>query len=327
MIVNALQLRLEKVAPVSCSQPQRNLECYNLCLKGRFHTNERSPDGLRRAAICFQQAIAIDGSSASAYAGLADTYTMLADYGYVKPVEVMETGRAAAEKAIKFDGNSAEAHTSLAWIRSHYEWRWADAGRLYRRAIELNPGYATAHHWYSVDYLAMLGRFEEAMLEIDIALDLDPLSVIIQECKAYVMLLARRYDEAVAEYSQFVESDPSFYRGYTALGRTYIQIGRFSDAIQMLEKGRQLAGNHSSILGALGQAYGFDGCREDARRILADLEQLAETDYAPCTAFALVHIGLGNHAEALDFLERSAELRELRFSAIKVHPAYDALLR
>jgi TolB-like protein/cytochrome c-type biogenesis protein CcmH/NrfG len=325
MIVNALQLRLGDAACVSSVQPQRNLECYNLCLKGRFHTNERSPEGLRRAAICFQQAVAVDGSSASAYAGLADTYTMLADYGFVKPGDVMETAKAAAEKAIKFDPNSAEAHTSLAWIRSHYEWRWPDAGRLYRRAMELNPGYATAHHWYATDYLAMLGRFEEAMPEVEIALALDPLSVIIQECKAYLMLLARKYDDALAEYSVYVESDPSFYRGYTALGRTYIQMERYNEAVAMLEKGRRLAGNHPSILGALGQAYGFAGRSQEALGVLADLAHLAETSYAPCTALALVHIGLGNRAEALDYLEKGAELRDLRLSAIKIHPAYDRL--
>ncbi|HEY3835712.1 MAG TPA: tetratricopeptide repeat protein [Bryobacteraceae bacterium] len=325
MIVNALQLHLSDSACVSNAQRQRSLECYNLCLKGRFHTNERSPDGLRRAAICFQQAVAVDGSSASAYAGLADTYTMLADYGFVRPSDVMETAKAAAEKAITFDPNSAEAHTSLAWIRSHYEWRWADSGRLYSRAFELNPGYATAHHWYAVDYLAMLGRFDEAMPEIEIALDLDPLSIIIRECKGYVMLLARRFEDALEEYSLFVETDPSFYRGYTALGRTYIQMGRFNEAIAMLEKGQRLAGNHSSILGALGQAYGFAGRQEEALSKLGELEQLGEASYAPCTAFALIHIGLGNYAQALDYLERGADIRELRLSAIKVHPAYDAL--
>jgi TolB-like protein len=153
MIVNALQLRLGDAAHTGLSgPPQRNIECFNLCLKGRFHANERTPEGLRRAAICFQQAVALDGSSALAYAGLADSFTLLADYGFARPGEAMETAKAAAEKAIRFDANSSEAHTSLAWIRSHYEWKWVEAEHLYQRAIELNPGYSTAHHWYAGAY-------------------------------------------------------------------------------------------------------------------------------------------------------------------------------
>ncbi len=306
-------------------QPQSNIECYNLCLKGRFHANERTPEGLRRAVICFQQAVAVDGSSALAYAGLSDSYTLLADYGLVKPGEAMETAMAAAEKAIMFDPNSAEAHTSLAWIRSHYEWRWIEAGQLYQHAIELNPGYSTARHWYAVDYLAMLGRFDEAMPQIEVAHYLDPLSMIIREGRAYVMMLARRFDDAVAAYSEFLELDPSYYRAYTSLGRAYIQTGRYSDAIRMLRKGLSLAGDMPSILGALGQAYGLDGRRNEAIAVLAELEKLAESRYAPWVGFALIHLGLGNRDRALDYLEMSADQRDLPICAINVHPAYDSL--
>ncbi len=326
MIVNALQLRLGDSTKAGLSgQPQRNIECFNLCLKGRFHSNERTGDGLRRAAICFQQAVALDGSSALAYAGLADSYTLLADYGYVNPGEAMETAKAAAEKAIRFDANSAEAHTSLAWIRSHYEWNWVEAERLYRRAIELNPGYATARHWYAVDHLALLGHLEEAIREIEVARDLDPLSMIIHEGKAYLMMLSRRYDDAVAECSEFLELDPSLYKGYAALGRAYIQSERYSDAIRMLQKARLLAGDIPSILGALGQAYGRAGEREDALKTLTELEQLAKTRYVPCVSMALVHLGLGNLDRALDNLEASADRRDLAVCTINVHPAYDPL--
>ncbi len=326
VIVNALQLRLGDSGRMGLGgQPKSNVECYNLCLKGRFHANERTPEGLRRGAICFQQAVALDGSSALAYAGLADSYTLLADYGLAKPAEAMEIAKAAAEKAIQFDANSAEAQTSLAWIRSHYEWRWAEAGQLYTRAIELNPGYSTARHWHAVDYLAMLGRFDEAMPEIEVAHYLDPLSMIIREGRAYVMMLARRFDDAIEAYGEFLELDPSYYRAYTSLGRAYIQTGRFSDAIRMLRKGRALAGDMPSILGALGQAYGLDGKRKEALQVLAELEQLAKNRYAPCVGFALIHIGLGEHERALDYLEKSAEQRDLPLCAIKIHPAYDSL--
>lgn len=325
VIVNALQLKLGESAGVGAGRPLGNLESYNLCLRGRYHLNERTPEGLRRAAICFQQAVAVDGSSALAYAGLADSYTLLADYGVVKSTEVMEIAKAAAEKAVGFDPSSAEAHTSLAWVRSHYEWRWAESGRLYRRAIELNPGYATARHWYAVDYLAMLGRFDEALPQVEVARDLDPLSMIIREGKAYILMLARRYDDSMALYSELVELDPSYYKAYTSLGRVYIQSGRYNDAIRMLQKGRVLAGDVPSILGALGQAYALAGKREEALGILAELQKISETRPAPCVVFALVHLGLGDHQKALDYLESSAKHRHLQVCAIKVHPAYDAL--
>ena len=326
VIVNALQLRLGDSARASLGgQPQRSVECYNLCLKGRYHANERTPEGLRRAAICFQQAVAVDGSSAFAYAGLADSYTLLADYGIVKPCEAMPIAQAAAEKAINFDPNSAEAHTSLAWIRSHYQWQWAESGLHYRRAIALNPGYATARHWYAVDYLAMLGRLDEAAVEIDVACEMDPLSMIIREGKPYVAMLARRYDDAVAQFSELVELDPSLYKGYTSLGRAYIQVGRYSDAIQMLQKGRSLAGEVPNILGALGQAYALAGKRKEALGVLHELEELVKTRYAPYTTFALIHVGLGNYEKALDHLEKSAERRDLQVCVINAHPAYDPL--
>jgi serine/threonine-protein kinase len=326
MIVSALQLTLGDSARNGLStQPQSSIECYNLCLKGRYHANERTPDGLRRAAICFQQAVAVDGSSALAYAGLADSYTLLADYGFVAPGEAMETARAAAEKAIAFDPNSAEAHTSLAWIRSHADWRWEEAEQLYLRAIELNPGYSNARHWYAVDHLALLGRFEEAAIQIDVARDLDPLSMIIREGKGYIAMLTGHYDEAIAEASELVELDPSLYKGYTSLGRAYIQIGRYNDAIRMLQKGRLLAGDQASILGALGQVYGLAGSRGEALKILSELNNLSKTRYVPAVRLALVHIGLGNFENALDCLEISADRRDLAVCTINVHPAYNPL--
>ena len=326
VIVNALQLKFGETAGDGASgQPQRNIECFNLCLRGRYHANERTPEGLRRAAICFQEAVAVDGGCALAYAGLADSYTLMADYGVAKSTEAMELAKAAAEKALGFDPNCAEAHTSLAWIKSHYEWQWGESGRLYRRAIELNPGYATARHWYAVDYLAMLGRFDEALPQLEVARDLDPLSLITREGKPYILMLARRYDEAMRYYNELMEYDPSYYKAYTSLGRLYIQVGRYADAIRMLQKGRLLGGEVPNILGALGQAYGLAGKRKEALGVLTELHRLSETRPAPCVTFALIHLGLGDQQKALDYLESSAECRHLQLCAIKVHPTYDPL--
>ncbi len=326
MIVNALKLRLGNTAPQSRgSRPQRNIECYNLCLKGRYHANDRTAEGLRRAAICFEQAVAVDGLSALAYAGLADSYTLLADYGFIDAGEVMERAKAAAEKAVELDANSSEAFTSLAWIRSRYEWRWPEADALYRRAIELNPGYATAHHWYSSDYLALMGRFDEALVEADIACGLDPLSMIVHECRGFILMISERFDEAIAEYRCMLEMDPSFYKSHTSLGRVYIQCGRYREAIEELCQGRRIAGDIPNILAALGQANILAGDLREAEKLLAELEALAETRYVPCTSFALLHTALGNHDTALDYLERGVEMRELQLSIAKVHPAYRSL--
>jgi serine/threonine-protein kinase len=326
VIVNALKLKLGDVSPAATSgQPQRNIECYNLCLKGRYHANERTSDGLHRAAICFAQAVAVDGSSAEAYAGLADSYTLLALYSYTPPREAMEKAKAAAEKAVSLDANSAEAYTSLAWIRSWYEWRWPEADGLYRRAIQLNPGYATAHQWYATDYLALLGRFDEAIAEIEIARGLDPLSMIIHEGKGQILMLGRRYQEAIAEYRRMIEIDPSFYKPYTSMGRAYIQSGLYTEAIATLRHGRQIAGEIPNILAALGQAHVLAGDREEGERMLAELQAMAKTRYVPSNTLALLHLALGDRGVALDYLERGVDRRELPICNINVHPAYDDL--
>jgi serine/threonine-protein kinase len=322
VIVNALQLRLGSPAPASRGH---NLECFNLCLKGRYHANERTAEGMRRAAICFEQAVAMDVTSALAYAGLTDSYTLLADYGFIDAGEVMEKARAAAEKAVELDANSAEAYTSLAWIRSRYEWRWGEADALYRRAIELNPGYATAHHWYASDYLALMGRYDEAMAEAEIARCLDPLSMIVHECLGFILMLCRRYDDAITVYRRMLEMDPSFYKSHTSLGRVYIQCGRYAEAIHELQQGRRIAGDVPNILAAMGQAHALAGDREQAGKLLDEVTRLAQTRFVPSTSFALLHTALGNREAALDYLEKAAARRELQLCIAKVHPAYNPL--
>ncbi len=197
----------------------------------------------------------------------------------------MEKAKTAAEKAIEFNPNSAEAHASLASIRSLYEWRWVEAGHLILRAIELNPGYATARHWYAVDYLAMLGRLEEAAPQIEMACQLDPLSQIVRESRAYLKMIARRYDEAIADYRRMLEQDPSFYKTYTSLGRAFMQRGQHAEAIRMLQQGRALAGDVPSILGVSGRhtrSQGIAGSPNFADRT----RPIGKDRYVPCTCFA-----------------------------------------
>jgi TolB-like protein/Flp pilus assembly protein TadD len=308
-------------APVS----PRRLEAYDLYLRGRYLANRRTDDGLRQSVECFERALLIDEGFAAAHAGRADAYCLLADYGIASPDQVIPKARASALRALELDPRSAEAHASHALIRSLHDWQWEEAEALYRRAIELNPGYAAAHHWLSVDLLAALGRFAEAHDEIERARQLDPLSLIIQEGKPYLLMLERRFDEAVEGYRRVSELDRGFAKAYTGMGRALSQVGRFDDAVAMLLEGRKLAGTIPSILGALGQTYGRAGNVGAARDVLAELHALAATRYVPSNSFALVYSGLGELGEALAWLERGATMHELPLGTIKTHPAYDSL--
>ena len=325
-IVKTLPASLMDRPPTSAARkPAHNLEAYNLYLKGRYQWNKRTTDGLNRGAQLFEQAIAIDPALALAYAGLADSYTLLAEYGLVSSGEVIPAAKSAARKALEIDPSLAEAHASLGLIRSVYDWEWPEAEKHYRRAMYLNPGYATAHHWFGGDYLGMLGRFAEGIEEIEISMQLDPLSPILREGKGSLLMFQGRFDEAIEEYRQTLEMDPYFYKGFTSMGRVYIQKGQYDQAIAMLQKGRSLAGDIPSILGALGQAYALAGRKADARRMLAELSELARRRHVPGTSAAIVHIGLGETGPALDLLEAACQNRDTPLVTLKVHPVYDCL--
>src|SRR5512139_2044890 len=289
----------ERRAPAVAGRQPGNLEAYTLYLKGRYFWNSRTPEGLRKGVECFEQAIAADEGSALAHAGLADAYCLLADYGLMHPREAMPRARSAALKALDLDPRSAEAHASYAVIRSLYDREWEEAEAFYRRALELNPSYATAHHWFAVDYLGMQGRFDEALREIEAARQLDPLSTIILEGKPYLLMLAHRYDEAIEECRELARLDPTYYKFYTAMGRAYTQEGDYAEAVAMLQKGRSMAGDLPNILGALGQTYALAGQPTEARRLLEELTRQSTQKYVPSSSFALIHLGLGEKDEAL----------------------------
>jgi TolB-like protein/Flp pilus assembly protein TadD len=322
-IVTALKLHL--ATPDLVRREPSDLDYYNLYLKGRFHWNQRTQEGLERSILYFEQAAALDGNCALAYTGLADAYSLLTDYGLKEPQESMPRAKAAAERALEADPDSAEACTSLGLIQSHFEWRWPEAETLYRRAIRLKPAYQTAHHWYAIDFLAMLGRQDEAREEIAIARVLDPLSPIIAEGPGFLSMLERKYETAIEEHRQVLALDAGFYKAFTSIGRAYIQLGRYDNALEMLRTGRKLAGDVPNILSALGQAHALAGNVTEARNLLVELHSLAEHRYVPGTCFAIIHIGLGEPDQALDWLERAADRRQSPLAALYVHPVYDPL--
>jgi len=324
-IVRTLRVQLVGTREIPIAPRRTTVSSYDWYLKGRYLWHRRTPEHLAQSVQCFDNALAADENSALAHAGLADAYSLLVDYGLMPPAEGMPRARAAAERAIALDPGLAEPHASLAIIRALYEWQWEDAERLYRRAIALNPGYATAHHWLGCDHYALLGRFDEASAEIDIAIRLDPLSSIIHEGRAYIFLLRRDYRAAIAQCREIVSADPTFYKGYTSMGRAYALLGDYREALALLEKGRSLAGDLPSILGATGQVCALAGDERRARDLLAELERLSATRYVPSTCFAVVCLGLGDKLKALEWLERGCSLRESPLTALKVHPVYDPL--
>ena len=325
-IVRTLQIQLVTGASLAAGARTRgSVSSYDLCLKGRYHLHRRTPSELREAVRYFEAAIEADPNSALAYAALAEAYCLHVDYGLLYPAEGTTKVRAAAARAIELDAGLAEAYPSLATIRTVWDREWKDAECLYRKAIALNPGYATAHHWLATDYLALIGRLDEARQEIEIALELDPLSSIIHEGWASLSTFERRYDEAIRGFRKILEFDPSFYKAYASMGRAYAQKGDYPQALAMLEKARSLGGDLCNILSALGQVSALSGDVHRARDLLSQLTARAADGYVSSTCFAIIHLGLGETERALDWLEKGCEQRELPMIMTNVHPLYDPL--
>ncbi len=322
-IVDTLQLTLASRAS-GFAQRTSNPECYNLCLQGRFHANKRTGDGLSKSVACFEHAISADDRSAIAYAGKADAYSLLIELGFLNPLEATPKARSAAERALALDPGSAEAHVSLAFVRSLFDWDWAGAEKLYRRAIALNPGYSRARHWFGNDFLALLGRFDEALPEIYMARHLDPLSPILVEGCGYVKMMQRDYAGALEEYDQVLQLDPMFYRVYSSKARLFSLMGRYEEAIALFERARALGGDIPSLLAALGDTLARAGFVWEARSLLDELQATAKARWIPAASLAVVNIGLGDLDAALTHLETACERHEM-LGGLKMHPAYDPL--
>jgi serine/threonine-protein kinase len=324
-IVTTLRVALPKPKPAAGVRSMPTLECYNLCLQGRFYANKRTGEGLKRSAACYAAAIEKDGRCALAYAGLSDAYSLFCDYGWMHPNDAMPKADAAALKALELDPRSADALATLAFIRSIFQWRWDEAEGLYRQAVAANPGNAKARHWFATDHLALLGRFDEALEQIRLARLLDPLSLIIHEGQGMVHMLARDFDAALATLGQLIELDPAFFKGYGTMGRVLSLMGRYPEAIAMFEKARSLAGPIPSLVAALGQTRVLAGDAEAGRLALEELARMAAGSYVPSTCPAVVHMALGETGRCLDWLERAVDQHQLPVGAFNVHPLYDPL--
>jgi serine/threonine protein kinase/tetratricopeptide (TPR) repeat protein len=314
-------------------QQQRSIEgrgmnaaAYESYLKGRYYWNKRTAQGLSQAIEYFQAAIAQDPNSALAYAGLADSYDVLgsAIVEAVPTKDAYPKAKEAALKAVQLDDSLAEAHTSLATLHFNYDWDWSAAEHELKRALEINPSYATAHQRYSLFLIAM-GRTAESIAEMNRARELDPMSVSMNFSLGWRLYFARRYDNAEAQLRNTLEMDPDFVLAHTVLGQVYEEKHQFDAAITELQRAAQITNNKPLALGALGQAYGRAGRRAEAMRTLAQLQAMGSRVYVSPVHIAQVYAGLGDNASALQSLDRAYADRSNDLVFLKVDPQFDVL--
>jgi TolB-like protein/Flp pilus assembly protein TadD len=307
------------------ARPTENTEAHQLYLKGRFFWNKRTGRDLKKSIDYFQQAIAIDSNYALAYAGVADAYVFLPGYTAGTPQDCYPRAMAAANKALELDDTLAEAHTTLALAIWYYDFDYSQANREFQRAIELNPNYATAHQQYGNNTLSALGRFDDAIAEGKQAVELDPLSLVINSDLGVDYFFARRYDEAIAQLHKTLEMDSGYYFAHVMLGQTLEMKSAPDAAIAEYQKARAL-NDDPSVLGMLARAYGLSGNKTEAEKILNQLRELSTQRYVAAYSFALVYLGLGDKEEALRWLEQSYQDRAgSDVGWIRVDPLVDPL--
>jgi TolB-like protein/DNA-binding winged helix-turn-helix (wHTH) protein/Tfp pilus assembly protein PilF len=301
-----------------------NPAAYELYLKGRFFWGKRTKQGLDQAIDNFQQAIHADPNYALAYAGLADSYALLDDWGESAPRDSFPKARAAAEKAIALDDSLAEAHVSLAIVREAYDWDWVSAEHEFKRAIELNPNYATAHQWYGL-YLASLGRFSEAEAEVRRAQKLDPLSPIVNMALPEVFTWERRYDEAIAEYKKIIALDASFPGSYGNLANLYERKHMYSEALDTMQPYLSLKGQ-PDFLSELRRIYSASGYNAVLRKELEkDLQKRTQGKYTSPVGIAASYAMLGDQQHAFEWLERGYEERTSGMQYLAVGAEFDSI--
>jgi TolB-like protein/DNA-binding winged helix-turn-helix (wHTH) protein/Tfp pilus assembly protein PilF len=311
-----------------------NPDAYLAYLEGRFYWNQRSVASLERAIVHFQQAIELDPKFALAYVGLADAYCSLGVIGNVAPGEVFPKARVAADTAQALDDSLAEVHTVSAYVKFSYDWDWNAAETEFRRAIALNPNGATAHQWYA-EFIRLMGRQEEAILERQKALDLDPRSLIINTEAGLPYHYLERYDEALRHFRKALELDPNFALAHHDIGWVLEAQRNYPQAIAEFERAVQIS-DVTALWSSLGHAYGMAGRPQDAQRVLERLRAMAKHQYVAPSYEAMVYLGLGDYDKAMDLYERAYSERNWAMIWLKIghnfrplhgHPRYQALVR
>jgi len=334
-ITQSLRVRLsgedqEKLAKRYTSDAQ----AYQLYLKGRYFWNKRNEEGFRNGIDFFKQAEEKDPTYSLAFSGLADSYALLCDIGVAVPVEEMPKAKAAAQKAVDTDPNSAEAYTSRAFVKLSYDWDWLGAEDDFKHALRLNPKYPTAHQWYA-SYLMQMGKFDRAKQEIEEAHNLDPLSPIISSNSGLYSYYEHQYDDAISKYKLTLQTDPDFWVARHYLALAHVQKGMFGDAIAELRSlikapptgpvPDEIVAAETEATASLGFAYAMAGKRNEAMAIIDQLHRLAQKRYVSGLYFAIVYAGLKDNDHAIEYLNKAFESRHPGLVLIRIEPMFDAL--
>ena len=324
-IAGEIRVRIEPQVKARLSRERRvDPRAYEAYLRGRYHWNRRSADGIRRGIEYFQEAIDRDPRYAPGYAGLAQAYDTLGSYSFLPPGEAFSLARAAVTRALELDESLPEAHVAWGGVLQSHLWDWPSAESEFRRALELDPNLAGAHHWYS-DFLMAMGRHDEAIASARRAVELDPLNLAINMTLGAAYFYARRYEEAMAQQRRTLDLDPSFAPAHRSMGGALEQLGRYDEAIAEYRKGAALSDDLSAT-SLLAHTYAVSGQREEAWRILEDLEEAAARDrYVSPYSLAAAYAGLGNADRAFDLLNRGYHSRDRGMGMLLVAPRFDPL--
>jgi TolB-like protein/Tfp pilus assembly protein PilF len=325
-IVDNLKLKVSGEEKGLAKHYTESNEAYQLYLRGRFYWNKRSEEAMLKSLEYFQEAIHKDPSFALAYSGLADSYILLGApdaAGGIPPAEALPKAQTAALKALELDDTLAEAHASLAHAK-YYDRELTATEQEYKRAIELNPNYPTAHSWYAV-YLMSLGRFDEALVQIRRAQELDPLSLPINMTMGWVLLTARRPEESVQQLRKTLEMDSNFSLAHHRLGLAYEQQGKYEEAIAEFKQVVTLTGGKPLGLAALGRAYALAGRRTEAQKTLVELQEVSKERYVSPAAVAAIYAALGDNDRAFNWLDKAQKEHDGLLVRLKVDARYDSL--
>jgi tetratricopeptide (TPR) repeat protein len=313
---------LKAAATLTSPVPPKNYQAYDDYLKGRYFWNKRTAQGFRQAVDCFEQSVAKDPAYAPAYAGLADSYALMAAYDVAPVSEVIPKARAAALRALSLDEKLAEAYVSLAVIAQNYDWDWQTSEKDFRRAIALDPNYATGHHWYA-EHLALQGRFDEAFPEIQRALQLDPLSLIMKADNGVFLYFARQNDRSIEQLRAVLEMEPNFSRAHMIVF-PYMQMGRFEDALAHLQQWRKSEGGYW-VTALEAEVYAFANRPEQAGRAIEELNQLNRRHPVDPYVFVGPYVALGDKDRAFRYLNLSLANHSPSLTALKVDPIFDPI--
>jgi serine/threonine protein kinase/tetratricopeptide (TPR) repeat protein len=285
-----------------------NSEAYQDYLKGRYWWNKTPDEGMSKAIEYFQQAVTKDPKYALAYAGLADSYSVLGGFGLAPPRETFPKAKNAALKALEIDDTLAEAHTSLGFINTFYDWDWPNAEREFQRAIALNPNSANSHYYYGIA-LRNMGRLEDGIAEQKRALELDPLSLLMNRGLGLALFAARRYDQVIEQEQKTLELDPNYAPAHRTLGMAYVQKSMYQEGIAEIKRALAISPDNKNALADLGYAYAAAGRRLEAQKVLDQLNDLSKQSYVPAGFRAIIYAGMGQRDKSFEWLETAYDER------------------